>query len=323
MAHKLLLNASQRGLLVSYYGNLQAVQALVRSFASQSGHNRSRGDVEAPAAAIKTSDEPRPLTVEPPMGLLGPMDVRLPLPGNLGLDVDLSTSGLRRPPILSGSSRTTLPPNATLLSKTDLLTSPTNHDRQVEAFRQFFAAVDEAVSNDNKKASPQVEVEHAAVYDLECSARSCTRRMKKELAPLFTDRDVRRENLTALTLSQKTVHDMSAWSEAMDNEREELTAHFITLAKEICEQLRESGHWADFVDPSSSQMYYSPHSNDTLAETDDRMRYLGLDIQDLGCCKVVFHPQWKAHVFVGCLFTNAPMDDPLIQELLSKTPENL
>ncbi len=74
---------------------------------------------------------------------------------------------------------------------------------------------------------------------------------------------------------------------------------FITLAKEICEQLRESGHWADFVDPSSSQMYYSPHSNDTLAETDDRMRYLGLDIQDLGCCKVVFHPQWKAHVFVG------------------------
>ena len=140
--------------------------------------------------------EPRPLTVEPPMGLLGPMDVRLPLPGNLGLDCDLSSAGLRRQAILSGGSMPTLPPNATILSKTDLLTSPTNHDRQVEAFRQFFAAVDEAASNN--KIAPEVEVEQAAVYDLECSARNCSRRMKKGGS---LDRNIRRT--TQISLSQR------------------------------------------------------------------------------------------------------------------------
>ena len=48
---------------------------------------------------------------------------------------------------------------------------------------------------------------------------------RTEFASLFTDRDVRRENLTVLTLNQRTIHDMSAWSESMDGERDELTAH--------------------------------------------------------------------------------------------------
>jgi hypothetical protein len=254
------------------------------------------------------------------MGLLGPLDVRLPLPGNLGLGCELDPALGRRKPGTLGIRGSNLPLKATLLSRTDFLSAPTNHERQAEAVRQFLDQVERA--EEEELAALSESPVRPAAFELECAARDCNKKMKKEFAPLFPERDIRGANLTALTLCQRTMNDMSFWSEAMDNEREELTLHFVTLAKEVCEQLQAAGHWADFIDPSSSQPYFGAHTNDTLAETDDRMRTLGLDIQDMGCCKVVFHPEWKAHVFVGCLFTNAPLDDPLIKEILNKRQES-
>ena len=57
--------------------------------------------------------------------------------------------------------------------------------------------------------------------------------------------------------------------------------------------------------------------NTTLFETDERYRHLGFKIDDLGCCKVLAHPMWGTKVFVGCLFTNAPIDHPIIHHLMS------
>lgn len=41
-------------------------------------------------------------------------------------------------------------------------------------------------------------------------------------------------NLSVICLSQKTVSDMSTWSEDVEKEREILTEQFIGVAKEIC-----------------------------------------------------------------------------------------
>ncbi len=62
--------------------------------------------------------------------------------------------------------------------------------------------------------------------------------------------------------------------------------------------------------------YFSAHSNFTLFETDDRLRYLGFDIVDLGCCKCIRHPLWGAFTFVGTIFTSAPSSSPAIQTIM-------
>jgi hypothetical protein len=63
--------------------------------------------------------------------------------------------------------------------------------------------------------------------------------------------------------------------------------------------------------------FKGPHTNATLFETDERYRKLGFQIEDLGCCKVIRHSVWGTHAFVSCLFTNAPVDHPLISQITS------
>lgn len=65
-------------------------------------------------------------------------------------------------------------------------------------------------------------------------ARRAPELLRRDLQPLFPGRELDKGSFSVLTLSQKTQEDMSCWSEAMEEERERLTEHFVAAAKEIC-----------------------------------------------------------------------------------------
>ncbi|ESO12981.1 hypothetical protein HELRODRAFT_63279, partial [Helobdella robusta] len=132
---------------------------------------------------------------------------------------------------------------------------------------------------------------------------------------LFVDRDLSNGPLSIVTLSQNTVNDMSAWSPSVEEEREEILVKFIEGATEICNALKSAGYWADFIEPESGRPYFGAYTGSTLFETDHRYKKLGFNINDLGCCKVIVHSVWGAYVYVGSLFTNAPIDHPVITKL--------
>jgi len=165
----------------------------------------------------------------------------------------------------------------------------------------------------------QVVVKPTAVDCLECIAQQCPITLRREFQELFPDRTDEKSltcgDLTVITLSQHTKNDMSGWSESVEAEREDLLAKFIAGAKEICISLQQLGYWADFIDPSSGMPFFGVHTNATLFETDERYKSLGFDIDDLGCCKVIHHAIWGTNAYVGSLFTDAPMQLPVIQQL--------
>ncbi|XP_060683071.1 metabolism of cobalamin associated Db isoform X1 [Hemiscyllium ocellatum] len=238
------------------------------------------------------------------MGPFGPQDHRFQLPGNIGFGSHINGIANQK----KISTNRTLP---------DLLTEPLMSEKHEFILAQF---VNEFQGNE---AEPQPQEFTAAENyfenaKVECAIQTCPELLRKDFQSMFPEAPV--AGFTVLTVTQRSVNDMTIWNEAVEEEREQLLEKFINGAKEICYALRSEGYWADFIDPSSGLAYFGPYTNNTLFETDERYRHLGFRIEDLGCCKVIQHKIWGTHVFVGSLFTNAPTDCLVMKKLQGNTP---
>lgn len=250
-----------------------------------------------------TDDSTNTQTVWPDhlLGPLGPQDKRFPMPGRIGPCV--TPRRLRQ--IIDLNSLP--PPAADPVNALPKLPS----QRHVDIVEQFLTSLDEIDVDFIDRGISYLTSSDVTEY----RAYSCPQLLRKEFKELFPDKSIVEGILTVVTICLKTENDMAQWSSDMEKEREEILEMFIQSAVAICQALEESGHWADFVDPSSGKPFKGPHTSNTLYETDDRYRKLGFAIDDLGCCKVINHPVWGSHTFVGSLFTSAPMNHPLVVNL--------
>lgn len=265
-------------------------------------------------------------------GPLGAADARFPLPGQMGVgDVDPETAEEKfQTPLLLGRPK-----------PSDFFTQELPFDRHVDIFHQLKSQIPSLIKEKSKimkkddveslekrllgqaKNSQEEAVESSSNnlsndFLLECSFFECPSLLKKDFNALFPEMDLTHTDFTVVTLCQRTTNDMTGWSEDLDKEREELLHSFFDAAQSMADTLKAAGFWADFIDPSSGKPFLSAHTNATMFETDERFRHLGFEIEDLGCCKVIRHHKWGTHAYVGCVFTTAPMNHPVIKELSAK-----
>ncbi|KAJ3592375.1 hypothetical protein NHX12_007502 [Muraenolepis orangiensis] len=257
------------------------------------------GRVRVSGARAFSGAMPRTVWPDESMGPFGPQDQRFQLPGIAGFDCHLEgTTGQKKPPVRAADH--------------DILSEPSNGERHEFIMAQF---VGDFCGNENS-ASPQM-VNRAEQYfdnsNVECAIQSCPNLLKKDFQSMFPEAPSR--GMMVVTVTQKTKNDMTSWCEQVDEEREQMLDKFIAGAKEICYALQTAGFWADFIDPSSGLAFFGSYTNNTLFETDERYRYLGFQIEDLGCCKVIRHARWGSHVFVGTVFTDAPPDSQVMKML--------
>lgn len=253
--------------------------------------------------ALSTESMEPTVWPDPNLGLLGPKDKRLILPGNVGLSNDLIPHKKFPTKIIK----------KTLKEEDNILTCQLAGDRHSSAVNQAFNS--DEMEDDNVASSSTVPQTNVI---LECIAQECPKLLQKDFSDLFPTLCLTAGPLTIVTLCQKTKNDMAVWNEDVDLEREELMLYFVIAAEEICTQLKQQGYWADFIDPSSGRPYLGDYTSATLFETDERYRHFGFKIEDLGCCKVISHRKWSTNVFVGCLFTNAPVNGPQIKAIIDR-----
>jgi len=241
---------------------------------------------------------------DPKLGVLGSSDPNFSLPGHIG-----TTGG--ETPALHNSSSPLLQPMP------DVLSAPTNRENQVYTlynandYIKYTPGSDNVVYADILSEYPRI----MGAESLQFGIHDTPLLLRKEMQQMFPAQNS--DNLTTITFSQKTENDMSKWSEEIEAEREKKTESFVQAAKEICGRLKEDGFWADFIDPCSGTPYYSEHTNTTMFETDDKYRLLGFRIEDLGCCKVILHPEFGRNVYVGCIITNAGKNSTVLDEALA------
>jgi len=239
------------------------------------------------------------------LGVLGTTDPKFRLPGHTGISI----SGQFPDPDKKAAGH----------SKSDILTHPLNKETQVHAiynahdFIKYTPGSESAVCVDLLDEFPRlIELE---MEDVEVIAHETPILLRKDMKSLFPGRDVENGTFTTITYSQYTENDMSKWSELVEEERDAKMEKFVLVAKEICGRLKEEGHWADFIDPYSGTPYFSSHTNTTMFETDEKFRALGFRIEDLGCCKVILHPEYGRNVFVGCIVTDASKTSIVLDEI--------
>ncbi|XP_053554270.1 cobalamin trafficking protein CblD isoform X2 [Bombina bombina] len=287
-----------RARLVTYLPGFCSLIRRVRSTRAFSTAGSSGSD-EPYVASTPPDIFPRTVWPDETMGPFGPQDQRFQLPGNVGFDAHVNGMDLQK----KIQVHKNLP---------DLLTEPASSERHEFVMAQF---VNEFQGNEASLSKPELNnmetyFENAKV---ECAIQTCPDLLRKDFASMFPE--ISSSHLMVLTVTQRSVNDMTAWSPEVEGEREMLLEKFINGAKEICYALRTEGYWADFIDPSSGLAYFGPYTNNTLFETDERYRHLGFRVEDLGCCKVIRHNVWGTHVVVGSIFTNAPSDSPIIRKL--------
>lgn len=238
-------------------------------------------------------------TATPTLDQIAPPEPNFPLPGQTTTLLQYRLSKL--PDTLQNKS--------TPLHKNAVLADRTAREHQMQAVREFAEA-----------SHVDCESKH---QQMKCNVIDAPFVAKRELVDLFPDRatSVMESPLSMLTLSYRTEHDMSAWSYNMECERDSLFGSLVDTGNTICESLRSEGYWADFIDPASGRPYAGPFTNATLFETDSRYRHMGMEVEDLGCCKVLTHPVFGRHAFVGVVFTDAPHDSPFLRSIASKLNE--
>ncbi|CAI4230623.1 unnamed protein product [Auanema sp. JU1783] len=259
----------------------------LRQFSTQTGM------AQAPIIFVKGGQSARPNS------LLGPADKQFPFPGDVSHKSALEEVGSQ--------------PEMSILSDTRHSINSLVSANRVDA--------DATYLNELRINALEEAQERAGDWPIELSLQECPRLLKKDLKFLFPDLKLDKVAVSVLNLTQKTENDMASWSKDMEEEREVLTASFVSSAQAICNSLRSCGYWADFVDPSSGRPFLGHYSNYALFETDDVYKYMGFNIEDLGCCKVLKHVAWGSHAFVGTLFTDAPMDSQIVKDILAKVNE--
>lgn len=297
MATRIVASKSK---VVAYLPNIRAAVRHFRAFSSYDEHH------QAPTIVFPEADQSgltqcKKNTVWPDekLGPLGPKDQRFPMPGFVGPSSSVAKASVDAKP-------KEIP---------DILSDVLAPERHILVLQQAADMAEEELSGFEAEVVPSVR------DALECVAMECPQILRKDFQDLFPEKNLMRGNVTVMTMSQKTKNDMSGWNPEVEEERETLLGHFIAGAEDICIELNKAGYWADFVDPSSGRPYLGPYTNATLFETDERYRNFGFEIEDLGCCKVISHHLWGRNAYVGCLFTNAPIDHPILQNLTQKQAE--
>ena len=115
--------------------------------------------------------------------------------------------------------------------------------------------------------------------------------------------------LLAIVTCQKSKHDLCEMGKEIEKEKDDLLESFTAFAGNVVKALKESGAWADYIDPCSGLPATQDHANRGYSEVDGLAVLLRYSTQSAGFCKVASHPVWGTRFYPATFFTTAPFKE--------------
>lgn len=164
---------------------------------------------------------------------------------------------------------------------------------------------------------------------LECSVHTLPKALLREFSHVFDERhtdfqsDVMVESDAALELlaipsNQRAREDLVGIGEHIELEKDRLLNVFMSFARDLCQNIRDAGYWADFIDPCSGLPMLTLNSNKVYSEVDGMECLLNYKSYSAGFCKILTHPTWGSAVYPATIFAYAPQH--IVTALVAKYP---
>jgi len=152
-------------------------------------------------------------------------------------------------------------------------------------------------------------------FALEYSIHASPARFTRELKDVFPEVVCLKEGRCLVVPAfQRCEHDLVG---AVNRERDEKLEDFVQWGMEVCQKLRDRGHWADITDPASGYPIFSKPGPSPYPDVQGAEQLLKYDVQNAGCCKVLLHPRWGSKAYPSTLFTNA--DEGALEEVVNES----
>eukprot|EP00527_Entomoneis_sp_CCMP2396_P002594 CAMPEP_0198141640 /NCGR_PEP_ID=MMETSP1443-20131203/4616_1 /TAXON_ID=186043 /ORGANISM="Entomoneis sp., Strain CCMP2396" /LENGTH=212 /DNA_ID=CAMNT_0043804447 /DNA_START=41 /DNA_END=679 /DNA_ORIENTATION=+ len=173
---------------------------------------------------------------------------------------------------------------------------------------------------------------------VEVSVHTLPRQLQREFQHVFDERNLNLESIVqqhtpekeqllggpleflVIPTNQRAREDLVAVGENIEHEKDRLLNVFMKFARTCCEQLREHGYWADFIDPCSGLPMLTLNCNKVYSEVDGMECCLGYRAYNAGFCKILTHPAWGSAVYPASMFAYAPRN--VVIQLLQSFPKS-
>jgi len=176
---------------------------------------------------------------------------------------------------------------------------------------------------------------HASTDAIEVSVHTLPRPLHREFRHVFDERNLRLDGIDnrnsgsgnnnacaeflAIPTCQQAKEDLVSVGDKVEQEKDRLLNVFMDFARGLCEKIRESGYWADFIDPCSGLPWLTLNCNKVYSEVDGMECCLGYKSYNAGFCKILTHPKWGSAVYPATIFVYAPRS--LVLQVLRGYPD--
>ncbi|ORZ03344.1 hypothetical protein BCR43DRAFT_483183 [Syncephalastrum racemosum] len=157
----------------------------------------------------------------------------------------------------------------------------------------------------------------------EYAAFSPSTRFLKEVQAVFPRLSRQQLNTVLIVpVFQQCENDMVGITPEINRERDVKLELFIEWGNKVADRLAQVGMWGDMTDPASGYPVRSepgPSTYPDVQATHSLMPSM-VDVQNVGCCHILLHRDWKSHVYPATFFTTAPAD--ILQKIIAEIINN-
>lgn len=118
----------------------------------------------------------------------------------------------------------------------------------------------------------------------------------------------RDSRLMCIPTFQKADDDMTDWTPKAAFEKDRLLNSFYEWSKLLCDFIRATGEWADYIDPCSGYPVIGDRGPSIYSEVNGMQSLLKYRLQSVGGCGLITHPKWATRCYPASIFTTAPMN---------------